>query len=44
LAYGARSGYASAIAVMMFFIILIPVLIAYFIMKKSNLYLSGDEG
>jgi raffinose/stachyose/melibiose transport system permease protein len=44
LAYGARSGYASAIAVMMFFIILIPVLIAYFIMKKSNLYLNEDEG
>jgi raffinose/stachyose/melibiose transport system permease protein len=43
LAYGARSGYASAVAVMMFFIILIPVIIAYFAMKKSNLYLNEDE-
>jgi raffinose/stachyose/melibiose transport system permease protein len=43
LAYGARSGYASALAVIMFFLILFPVLIAYAIMRKSNLYLSEDD-
>ena len=43
LAYGSRSGYASAVSVMMFLIILIPVVISYLIMKKSNLYIGEEE-
>jgi len=43
LAYGGRSGYASALSVMMFFIILIPVVLSYLAMRKSNLYLNEDK-
>jgi raffinose/stachyose/melibiose transport system permease protein len=43
LAYGSRSGYASAVSVMMFLIILIPVTVSYVIMKKSNLYIGEEE-
>jgi len=43
LAYGGRSGYASAVSVMMFFLIAIPVGISYYIMRKSNLYLNEEK-